>query len=77
MLNVSVYPHPAADWEQIKGNLGHGMIPWWVPLAFLGSFVSVLVAFVLLAPATLHPDEDSSEFWSEEAPLPGEKPLDI
>jgi uncharacterized membrane protein len=41
-MKVFAHPTPAATWAELQARLAVGMLPWWLPLAFLGAFFGLL-----------------------------------
>lgn len=64
VLKVVIHPEPsAATWEEVRGHLAMGLLPWWVPLAYLGAHALGLLT-VLLATRSVSAVEQ--EYWSVE-----------
>jgi len=57
-----VDPSGAETWPDVRGLLRVGFVPWWVPLAYIGSFL--VFGFLLVATVRKHTDEVSA--WSSD-----------
>jgi uncharacterized membrane protein len=77
LLKILIYPGEAHTWAQVKTNMSFGMIPWWIPLVYIGAFVVGLVALVALVPSTPPADNPAEEFWVETPIDSGGKPADV
>ena len=65
VVKVTSHPTMAPTWSELRAHLGEGMLlPWWAPLAYVGSFVVFLIALIAFTPRV--PDSLSS-FWGAEA----------
>jgi hypothetical protein len=47
----------------LRGRLTTGLIPWWVPIAYIGAFALGMLLLVLLTPK---PPSSESEYWQVE-----------
>lgn len=63
VVKVFVHPHPAPDWANVRDRLAMGVLPWWLPLAYVVLFVSVLLSVVLFGPRP----EDSDTIWTDDS----------
>ena len=63
ILKVLMHPHPALSWLDVKVNMSTGLIPWWVPLAYIASG-SVL--FLYLSLIVKRAPQSDDEFWRDE-----------
>ena len=64
---VKVFGHvddsgPIETWSHVREGLGVGFVPWWVPFAYIGSFL--VFGFLLVVLVKKHTDEVSS--WSSD-----------
>lgn len=73
-IKVFVHPTPATSWLQIKGHLSMGLLPWWLPLAYMGTFLLSIAALLVFTPA---PPIDEMEHWSEEQRAEALTPMDV
>ena len=71
-LHVVSFPTPASSWEEIKQHLSGGLIPWWAPLAFIGSFLLAGGWVVFMTPEV---PKTEMEHWSNPEANAGEEPI--
>jgi len=77
LLKILLYPSEAHSWEQVKDNMSFGMIPWWIPLIYIGLFGVALTALALLVPSTPPADNPAEEFWVDSQLDSDSKPADV
>jgi uncharacterized membrane protein len=77
LLKILIYPAEAHSWAQVKANMSFGMIPWWMPIVYVGVFVVALVALAVLVPSTPPADNPAEEFWVETPIDSDSKPADV
>jgi len=41
-MKLVAQPAPATTWSELQARLAVGMLPWWLPLGFLGAFFGLL-----------------------------------
>lgn len=46
-MKLVAHPTPAGSWSELRARLAVGLLPWWLPLAFLGGFLLALVWLVV------------------------------
>lgn len=61
VAQVYIKPHPAESFAVIRERLTTGMLPWWVPLAWIGLILLTFLALVLVTP---RPPSSEAEYWS-------------
>ncbi len=49
-VKVCVHPDVAQGEMELRQRLGSGLLPWWIPLAYIGTLVACLFALVLFGP---------------------------
>ena len=69
VAQVVATPPPAHSWADIQERLVTGFLPWWVPLAYVGTFLSAVALLVLLTPK---PPGTEAEYWHSDSETPGE-----
>jgi uncharacterized membrane protein len=47
VVKIIAHPFPAEEWGIVQSRLGVGLLPWWLPLLFVASFLG-LVAWAVL-----------------------------
>jgi uncharacterized membrane protein len=57
-LHVLRNPAPAENWLDVRRHLSEGLIPWWVPLAYVGVFFTFLGMLVVCVPKPAHGQDD-------------------
>ena len=57
VLKVTAHPAPAKSWADIMDHLEVGILPWWLPLAFVSIFLGAMLALVLLKPQSRKTEE--------------------
>ena len=63
---VGTQPSTARSWDEVRQRLGgDGMVPWWVPLALLGTFSFACLLLIAFGRRTASYDIDD---WSSELP---------
>lgn len=67
VLIVAGGPEPCETIADVKVRLATGIIPWWVPVSYVGTFVSALIALMI---ATKNPPNAESEYWRVDDPVP-------
>ena len=60
VAHVFMRPTPIHNLDQLHERLTTGMIPWWVPVAYVGGFLLGLLVLVLFTPK---PPSSESEYW--------------
>jgi hypothetical protein len=50
MVKVVVHPTPAHSWEEVRAHLAAGLVPWWMPLAYLGLFFAAALVLLFATP---------------------------
>lgn len=60
VVHILAFPEEARNWVEIKEHLTSGLIPWWVPLSYVGV---VLLAVVLLLLGTPRPPRSEDDYW--------------
>lgn len=63
VVKVFVHPAPADDWSTVREHLAMGVLPWWLPLAYVGLFLTGFLCMVLFAPRP----EGSDKIWTDES----------
>lgn len=59
-LKVIMHPHAALSWGDVKVNMATGLIPWWLPLGYVGAVVAVFLYLGLFVQRAPESDDD---FW--------------
>lgn len=59
---VFIHPVPAASLADVRERLTTGLLPWWVPLAWIGCFLAAVSLLVLLTP---RPQSSEAEYWHD------------
>ncbi len=59
LLKVSAHPTPAANWEDVVAHLEVGLLPWWLPLAYVAGFLASMLVLVCLGPRSMRSEESS------------------
>ena len=69
-MHVILRPEPATTLMELKEHLAGGLLPWWSPLAVVGSFVLVVLWLILLVqrhhPTDLEAWEDPEQGISDQ-----------
>jgi hypothetical protein len=71
-LHVLLRPTPVETWEELRLHLSAGLLPWWLPLLIVGSFLAA-TAWVVFGVERHHPED--LETWldpSQEPEAPAE-----
>ena len=55
-VKLFIHPTPAHGWGELRDRLSMGFLPWWLPLAYLGTFLAVCLAIVLNPQVRRHND---------------------
>jgi uncharacterized membrane protein len=63
-LKVLVHPAPATQWGELRDRLAMGLLPWWLPLAYVSCFLVGGALLLLLTPPAPRTEE---EYWSVHA----------
>jgi uncharacterized membrane protein len=63
VAHIFVRPVPIHALGELRGRLTTGLIPWWVPIAYIGAFALGMLLLVLLTPK---PPSSESEYWQVE-----------
>ena len=48
MVKVVAHPEPAESWAMVRGHLGGGLLPWWLPLVYVGLLIVCLAALLIV-----------------------------
>ena len=51
-VKVLVHPDVAQSTDVLKGRLGSGLLPWWLPLAYVGGFLLFTSGMAVFGPRT-------------------------
>jgi uncharacterized membrane protein len=43
VVKIIAHPFPAEEWSVVQGRLGVGLLPWWLPVLFVASFLGLVV----------------------------------
>ena len=65
-------PNQATDWAGVREHLQTGLLPWWLPLAYIGT-LAALVALLFFATPGMPKSE--MEHWQSPPDDPGEEPI--
>ena len=49
-VKILVHPDMAQTWAECRQRLGGGLLPWWSPLVYLGTFLLPVLGLVLFGP---------------------------
>lgn len=71
-VHVVSFPMQAHGWSEVRMHLGSGMLPWWLPLAYIGLFG---VAAVLLYAFTPAIPKTEMELWKSAPEERREEPI--
>ncbi len=58
VLKVTSHPTPAKSWDEIVAHLRVGILPWWLPLVYVGTFLSVMLLLMIFGPRSVATKED-------------------
>lgn len=73
MLKLALHPEPAQGWSELRFRLAMGgLLPWWLPVAYVSVFVAAAAWLLLL---TKRAPQVEEEYWSESHDEGQEVPL--
>jgi uncharacterized membrane protein len=61
IAQIYIRPAPAHSFDELRERLTTGMLPWWIPLAWISTFLLSLLTLVILTPK---PPSSEAEYWS-------------
>lgn len=64
VLKVLMHPLPALSWNDVKANMGTGLIPWWVPLGYVGLICAI---FLYLSLVVKRAPQSDDNFWRDDS----------
>ena len=71
VVHIVAVPGQASTWAEVRAHLTTGLLPWWVPLAYVGTFLLGVVGLYLSGPLP----RDEVEHWEYHHSQDDEEPL--
>lgn len=71
VVQVVAVPGGGSSWSEVREHLSAGLLPWWVPLAYIGVFLAGVVVLYLSGPLP----RDEVEHWEHQNASDDEEPL--
>ncbi|MEE8468192.1 MAG: DUF2270 domain-containing protein [Planctomycetota bacterium] len=72
VMHVLGIPDQASTWDSVREHLQTGLLPWWAPLAYLGTLVVLVVLLFVMTPGM---PKSEMEHWQSPPDDPGEEPI--
>lgn len=62
VVKILVHPTNARTWEDVRAHLQMGLLPWWVPIAYLAAFFCALMVLLIATPRW---STSQLEYWTD------------
>ncbi len=71
-MHVMGIPDEASDWAAVRENLQTGLLPWWSPLAYLGTLAALVLLLFFATPGM---PKSEMEHWKSPPDDSDEEPI--
>ncbi len=71
-MHVLGIPDQASTWVALREHLETGLLPWWSPLAYVGTLLVLVVLLFVMTPGM---PKSEMEHWQSPPDDPGEEPI--
>lgn len=71
-MHVLGIPDQASTWDSVREHLQTGLLPWWSPLAYVGTLLTLVVLLFVMTPGM---PKSEMEHWQSPPDDPGEEPI--